>query len=951
MNRREIEKALSVATARMRYELERFLAQARFAEGLCELHPDKAARWKKLIARAGQIVDAVDMGGSIESVRAAVREAEAVMAPIGKAAKTYTVYCVGHAHIDMNWMWSWPETVATTNDTFSTVLRLMDEYPDFCFTQSQASVYAIVQKLNPGMLKRIRRRVKEGRWEVAASHWVEGDKNLVSGESLCRHLLYTRRYMKELFGLSPEDVTIDWSPDTFGHAVTIPSYLVRGGVRRYYCCRPGTYGPARPPVFWWQAPDGSRVLVNREIRWYNGEIEPGVGQSLLDFARQTSLHVWMRAYGVGDHGGGPTRRDILCAHDLDSWPVFPNVKLSTTEPFYRTLEEAGDRLPTLDCELNFEFEGCYTSQSLIKKSIRYAENQLCCAEGPAAIAWAAFGWDYPLDELREGWRNTLFGHFHDILPGSGVHDTRTYIHGKFQDTAAMTGMVETQALRFLASRVDTSPLSVQEPEVPALFVRSGLGAGAGMGSGTGSMSVAEQSGGQGARPFVVFNPSAWDRSEVVTATVWDNAPGGADELGKTTFSARAPSGKLLPTQVMEAGHFWGHRFVRLAFPAECVPGLGYSLYTMVEAEAGAAQPGVRTAEPFGMENDLIAVDIDPDSGGIRMLKDKASEVNLVDPSRPAAVLEFATEAHHGMTAWLLAPLGPISRLQVVSVKRDAKGPHAASVRVDMRLGESSFAVKYELRAGEPSLCIDIEATWLERGSPERGVPVLRMAFPLALAHASARYEIPFGSIERPLNAGEEVPAIRWAQVTGTSGRRKAGCLLLNDSKHGHSLDGSVLRLTLIRSSYDPDPLPEINQHSIRLALSPFAGERTVAEAMRLGESHNRPLRVVGTDVHNGPLPPTGRFASIAPESIILSCLKKAEKGDALVLRLLETAGRRTTARIRLDRKLLGEVRSAQEGDIMERPAPKSTAKSAGDTVSVAIPAYGIATVLVKTRRK
>ena len=169
-------------------------------------------------------------------------DAESLLAPLGAAAKSYTIYCAGHAHIDMNWMWSWPETVGVTIDSFTTVLRLMEEFPQFIFGQSQASVYRIVEEHRPDMLERIAARVREGRWEVTASHWVEGDKNIASGESLCRHLLYTRRYMQELFGLTPEDVQIDWSPDTFGHAHTVPSYLARGGVRYYYHHRPGVHG-------------------------------------------------------------------------------------------------------------------------------------------------------------------------------------------------------------------------------------------------------------------------------------------------------------------------------------------------------------------------------------------------------------------------------------------------------------------------------------------------------------------------------------------------------------------------------------------------------------------------------------------------------------------------------------------------------------------------------------
>ena len=161
---------------------ERIQAELAFAEGLVSLHPDRRAEWGPLVAKARALAGTNEAPKPVDAQ--AVAEAEAVLAPVAAVAKTYTIHCVGHAHIDMNWMWSWPETVAVTNDTFTTVLRLMDEFPDFRFTQSQASVYEIARRYNPALFERIKARVAEGRWEVAASQWVEGDKNLAVGRVL-----------------------------------------------------------------------------------------------------------------------------------------------------------------------------------------------------------------------------------------------------------------------------------------------------------------------------------------------------------------------------------------------------------------------------------------------------------------------------------------------------------------------------------------------------------------------------------------------------------------------------------------------------------------------------------------------------------------------------------------------------------------------------------------------
>jgi len=175
-------------------------------------------------------------------------------------------------------------------------------------------------------------------------------------------------------------------------------------------------------------------------------------------------------------------------------------------------------------------------------------------------------------------------------------------------------------------------------------------------------------------------------------------------------------------------------------------------------------------------------------------------------------------------------------------------------------------------------------------------------------------------------------------------------VLYNDSKHGHSLVGNTLRLTLIRSSYDPDPLPEIGQHEVHLALQPFAGELPVADAIRTAMAFEQELRVVSTDAHEGALPPAAQLVQAAPAGVVLSALKKAEDGDAFILRFFDPTGRKSTAKATLDKAFFGEVTQVEEVDLLERPVAKSTAKKSGNTVSVSVPRRGIASVKVALRR-
>jgi alpha-mannosidase len=964
MNITALRDALRAQRALAGRSVERFIAEAEFAEGLARLHPRRAPRWRRLLERAVQAVADAVAAGRLDRIGRAVRQAEEALAPIGKVAKKYTVHCVGHAHIDMNWQWSWQETVATTHDTFEAVLRLMEEFPDFCFTQSQASVYDIARRYDPRQFEQIQARVAEGRWEVAACHWVEGDKNLASGESLARHLLYTRRFFAEHFGLTVEDVPLDWEPDTFGHAATIPTIAARGGVRWYYLCRGGRAD--RPAVFWWKGPDGSRVLVNLETTWYVDTLGPHVAAGLLRFCERTGLTDWMCVFGVGDHGGGPTRGDLLRAAEMHTWPIYPSFRFATAGRFFKLLEARGDGWPVLDGELNFEFTGCYSSQSEIKRANRLAENLCQQAECAAVLARRAVGRAYPGEDLRRAWIDTLFGHFHDILPGSCTAEGRHYQLGKFQDTAAAAGSIRTQSLRALAGAVDTTFAGPPRPQGrAAAWVQGDRGGGFGAGIGGGSAAAHDAT---WPHCVVVCNPTAWDRRDVVSVSLWESGfRSRRPQLDTMRFVVKMPDGRTLPAQQTAQGSWLGHKSVTVAFPVE-VGALGYAACAIEPAGTFEKPPSVGygrdgpTPQVEGfepavrvrgntMENEHIQVEFDPLTGGLVKLADKATGRDLADAAKPMGVLEYVLERPRGMSAWVIGEARKrLCPLELESFASTASGPHVAAMAARARLNDSTLDVLYTLRAGAAWLEIEVRADWLERGGPQVGTPSLRMQFPLALRAARARYEVPFGWLDRDLNGGEEVPALNWADVTGRLRRRGAvaGCAVLNDCKHGHSLDGSTLRLTLLRSSYSPDPLPELGRHTMRMAVVPHGGRLAPAQLIRLGAAFNQPLQVMQTDVHAGRLPPAvAGVAGVTPAGVVVTAVKGCEEGDAVIFRLLETVGKNASARVTLDADLWPRPAEAVEVDFIERPLATSTATAARNAFAVDVPARGIASVRVQ----
>ena len=925
-----------------KHDLERFTSQADFVRALCELHPEQAAAWGPLVDRASEVMATQGLAA-----------AEAVLAPIAATAKSYTVHCVGHAHIDMNWLWGWQETVSITLDTFRTVLGLMDEFPDFCFSQSQASVYRIVEQYDPALLARIRTRVKEGRWEVTASHWVEGERNIAGAEPLCRQLSETSGYLCKIFDLSPEDVPIDWSPDTFGHAATMPMIDSAAGVKFMYSCRTGDI--TRPPVFWWKAPDGSRVLVNREIAWYNSDANPSMTcwciaekrNGLIAFSKATGLRTWMQVYGVGDHGGGPTRRDLKRFIDMDSWPIFPRFRFGRAIEFFKLLEAEGHRWPTLDHELNFEFTGCYTSQSIIKRGNRQGERLMARAEVALALGGGRQA------DLSDNWRDVLFGHFHDILPGSGLPATRIWQQGLMQGVEATTGERTRAALRGLAARIRTDFVSLPaENGLPVEFTSRAFGAGVGS---ICQGRVSPHHAGDGPRAFVVFNPTGAPRDEVVQLTVWDGEDGPESApLEHRTWRAVLPDGTRIPVQKVGNGHYWGHNYVDLLAPLH-LDALGWHALAIEEGAAPIeAQAAVRVDVPLDgghgqrqnlpsgritLSNNHVSIAVDRCSGGIVSLVRDGAEF----AAAPFAVIEHQQERPTGMSAWILGdPAAPPKLLTIDEVRVSESGPYRASVEVRMHLNDSTVTVTYSLTSGSAVVQVGVKTRWVERGSAQVGIPRLQLALPCALTGASGLYEVPFGAVARGELGGHTVPALRWAAVQGTvaagaAAGKPAGVQLLNDGAHGHVLENGVLRLHLVRSSYDPDPLPEIGDHAWRIGILPYTGVRSEAELVRAGAAFDQPADAVGCSVHAGDLPSIATGISVNHPDLVVTALKPADDGNGVIVRLANHGSTAVPAAVTTGTALPFAPAAIIASDVLERPLAKAEA----------IAPHGIATLRLR----
>lgn len=919
-------------TAPLGYWGERIAAELAFAHELSKVNDGKFD--EPIDAALAYVESKLAEDGVIGKQTALA--AESMLAELAAEAKSYDILSVSHAHIDMNWMWSWDETVSITIDTFRTMLALMDEYPEFTFSQSQASIYRIVEQYAPDMLREIKRRVHEGRWEVTASHWVEADKNMPSGESLSRHLLYTKRYLSRLFGLDPDSLNLDFEPDTFGHSVNVPEILLNGGVKFYYHCR----GNEAPALYRWEAPSGKSVIVYREPTWYNDSVQSVLGSYVPEICRQTGLKTYLNVYGVGDHGGGPTRRDLEKLADMKSWPIYPSIRFGTYREFFALTESIAGQLPVVRGEQNFVFTGCYTSQSRIKTANRIGEVTLNEAEMFGAVAAVAADARYPAEQYEEAWRCVLFNQFHDILPGSGVLETREHALGQFQHTMAIANTNRKLALEALAATIDTSSLAGPEDKLS-------VSEGAGVGFGTKAFKITQVERGRGNRRIVhVFNPSASIREEVAEFVLWDwKSP-------IRTLAVHDSAGNAVPYQIVDQGFhaYWGHDYMRLLVYVK-VPACGYATYTISPGEETVnpymtSEPRVEHEDEFVLENEWLKVTLDPIDASVRSMIRKSTGEQLVDAARPAGMFRLIDEdPDKGMTAWKVGRYMKVTNIHHgVKIKKIVRGDLRQSLAYEVTFGSSLLKATVSLDRNSTELRYEAECDWHEIGRAGQTIPQLNFHWPLVYECASYKYDVPFGVVNRkPLDL--DVPANSFAFGVPRE-QAQSSIMLMTNNKYGFRGTNDSLSVSLIRSSFDPDPYPEIGNHH-RFAFAVRVSERADnGELIAAANRFNHPLSVLSGIAHSGTRPLEAGFLALTEGTAAVSAVKMPEErdGQQWIVRLYETEGKPTTAKLQLFRR----AAEAYFVDTNERRIQGGGAIRIGDDfVAFDVPAHTVVAVCLR----
>jgi alpha-mannosidase len=760
---------------------------------------------------------------------------------------------VGHAHIDLAWLWPWSETVRKCGRSFSNVLRLMEDYPDFTFMQSQPHLYEWVRNRYPEQFETIQDRISEGRWHPEGALWVESDINNVGSEALARQFLYGKRYFREEFGTDPE---VTFIPDVFGYSAGLPG-ISQAADCPYFLTQKMSWSEIDEfphSTFRWEGIDGSELLTHfPPVDTYNGKMDVDeVTRSVYNDDQNDVVDDRAYLVGYGDGGGGPTREMVERGEVMNEIDALPDVEWASLADLFDRLEANRDDYPVWTGELYLEkHRGTLTTQAQTKRNNRKGEHALAEAELWSSLALAREGDEYPDEQLERAWKVLLFNQFHDILPGSSVTDVYADADRDYETVFETASSVRDDALDSLVgSRTSSDRLCLT-------------------------------------------NPLSWSWRPTVSLSAGD-VDGSGDELIAVPDHSGSDSERL-PVQETTAGpcdETDADDLLLLDGPT--VPALGATTVSVEDAASDVSNPFEVSTER--LSNEQVVVTFDED--GTVSVYDRERDREVLDG--PGNRLTQYHDQPHEFDAWDIEEdvyaVGeelPAPESEVVE-----SGPVRATVRQTRSFGDSKLVQDISLYRGSDRVEFRTFVDW------HVDEKLLKVHFPVGVGATSATYETHFGYHERSTHdnttwdrARYEEPGGQWVHVSEPG----YGVALLNDSKYGVNVDGTDISLSLLRAPEYPDPEADQGTHRFTYTLAPDTDEG--AAVTRAADELNATTRAlpVSDPVDLAPV-------RVEPEGVIIESVKRAEdEDDTLVVRLYEADGRHTEGTVTFDVPVSGAV--------------------------------------------
>lgn len=744
---------------------------------------------------------------------------------------------VGYTHIDVAWLWRTKHTREKVIRSFTTALRMMEQYEEFTFLQTQPQLYNYIKQDRPDLYEIIKEKIEEGRWEPDGGMWVEADCNLPSGESLVRQFLYGIRFIKQEFG---KECKYLWLPDVFGYSWALPQILKQCRIDTFMTTKISwnQFNTMPDDVFWWRGIDGSEILTyfvntpeeGRELdtrySTYSGMMDPRtVAGSWKKFRNKNLSKNTLISYGYGDGGGGVTRDMLEMRRAMDKLPGLPGVKPVRALDFFNQLHEdienSDEYVHTWDGELYLEYHrGTYTSQAYNKKVNRYMEQRLTQAEWLASVCYAGGG-EYPRQEIEDCWREVLLQQFHDIIPGSSIREV-------YEDS------------RISYERAEKLADGIIENAFKKLIVPK-------------------------ENCFGIYTVNSFGGKELVHVPVIQDGDF-IDAAGKKLEAQRTAKGYEV---LMEIQPF---SMCNITFR----PG----------KDKTQEQKSAFKLNRNSIETPYYVIEWN-EAGQLVKIFDKEADRMVIREGEKGNVLEIYEDKPLKYDAWDI-DIFHVKKKEIIEQCKGGQvveeGPLKAVIRFEYSFHKSQIVQDMAVYRDSRRIDFTTHVDWQEDHK------LLKTAFYTNIRAVKATYDIQFGHVERPTHwntswdwARFEVCGHKWADIS----EEDYGVALLNDSKYGYSIKDHVMRLSLLKSAKFPDTSADMGEHDFVYSFLPHTGRAQEGGVIEAANNLNLPAQAV-----SGEFKDKNQLVKVSDDGVQIDAVKKAEDEECLIVRLHECRGGR-----------------------------------------------------------
>ncbi|MBD2652690.1 alpha-mannosidase [Synechocystis sp. FACHB-383] len=812
--------------------------------------------------------------------------------PLTEGLKQQQMNLLGHAHLDMAWLWPLEETWEVGERTFRSVINLQREFPDLVFGHTSPVLYEWLEANRPELFKQIQTAVAKGNWELLGGMWVEPEVNIISGESLARQLLYGQRYFQRKFGLISK---VGWLPDSFGFSGQLPQIFRQGGID-YFVTGKLHWNDTNPfphGAFHWRSPDGTElftVMAPPNLAGVMDNQPLPMANYANRWQQQTELKECLWLPGVGDHGGGPSRDMWLMKERWQNSEFFPTINTAKAEDFLASIKQAlqpDQSFPVWEKELYLELHrGCFTVHADQKFYNRQCEHLLYEAELWSSFASWLGNYEYPQIQLESAWKKVLLNQFHDILPGTSIPEVFVTANQAWQEVYQTSHEIINQSLASLSSQVKY-PCNPTDENIPLL----------------------------------IFNPLHWPQNQLVEIPV---------QPGKKYQVYDWQNERLVDSQLTASDTLL---FVVNSPPLTCI---GYWLQCE-EIPSDNQQSQVFNQEII-LDNGCLKVKISPESGEIISIDDLVNHRQVL--AGHGNQLQFFRDQGQYWDAWNIDPdyeQYSLPSAQLINHQWLEQGPLRWRLRVTRKFQQSVFIQDYCLTKDSPLLEIKTVVDWQETHV------MVKAAFPVALQSEFFTTEAPCAVVDRPIKpqtemekAQWEVPHQHWFSLTDQT--ENYGVSLLNNCKYGCDVKENLMRLTLLRSSVWPDANADRGKHQFSYYFYPHPGDWRSAKTVAMGYGIHRLLRPYFPKnlnaTSNQSEPWLGKpWLTIGSENLCLMALKRQEDNPKnWIIRCYETMGKSA----QLDVTTICDYRVQTKVNLLEEPQPGDNTVNPWQIVSVSL---------------